>query len=157
MCAVLSAAAKWIHSVISVTPTGLTHFIDGAPAALSGVVHWATTGQWDTTVISDEAAGAFHRGLQLHAGLHHHGHGRVLLIFGAITSGYFVWGRCILPPHPGLRGRHLHRLAHRVLRDAALHGHHRRRRRLAHGSGRPGCLSALTIFLCELAFYGGSV
>jgi hypothetical protein len=32
VCAVLSAAAKWIHSVISVTPTGLTHFIGGAPA-----------------------------------------------------------------------------------------------------------------------------
>ena len=58
MCAVLSAAAKWIHSAISVTPTGLTHFIDGAPAALSDAVHWAATGQWGTAVISDEAAGA---------------------------------------------------------------------------------------------------
>ena len=58
---------------------------------------------------------------------------------------------------PDLRGRHLHRLAHRRLRDAALHGHHRRRRRLAHGSGRPGCLSALTVFPCELVFYGAFV
>jgi hypothetical protein len=55
----LSAAAKWIHSVISVTPTGLTHFIGGALlAALSDVVYWAATGQWGTAVISDEAAGA---------------------------------------------------------------------------------------------------
>jgi hypothetical protein len=59
VCAVLSAAAKWIHSVISVTPTGLTHFIGGAPlAALSDAVYWAATGQWGTAVISDEAAGA---------------------------------------------------------------------------------------------------
>ena len=58
MCDVLSATAKWIHSVISVTPTGLTHFIGGAPAALSDVVYWAATGQWGTAVISDEAAGA---------------------------------------------------------------------------------------------------
>jgi hypothetical protein len=46
VCDVLSATAKWIHSVISVTPTGLTHFIGGAPpAALSDVVYWAATGQ----------------------------------------------------------------------------------------------------------------
>ena len=157
MCAVLSAAAKWIHSVISVTPTGLTHFIGGAPAALSDVVYWAATGQWGTAVISDEAAGASIAAYSYALASITTGTGACSLYSERLRLGISYGAGVFFRLTPDLRGRHLHRLAHGRLRDAALHGHHRRRRRLAHGSGRPGCLSTLAVFLCKLVFYGASV
>ena len=158
VCAVLSAAAKWIHSVISATPTGLTHFIGGAPlAALSDAVYWAATGQWGTAVISDEAAGASIAAYSYTLASITTGTGARSFYSEPLRMSISYEAGVFFRLTPDLRGRHLHRLAHRRLRDAALHGHHRRRRRLAHGSGRPGCLSALTVFLCKLVFYGACV